>query len=123
MTLVLMLCAFSGCSASSSNSYTQISQEKAKEMMDSQPQVLVLDVREQEEYWAGHISGAKLFPLGEINKSSASKMIPEKDSVVLIYCRSGNRSKKAAEKLVELGYTRIYEFGGINTWPYEIVTK
>lgn len=120
---MLTLCAFSGCAAPADHSYTQISQEKAKEIMDTQKYELILDVREQEEYYSGHISGATLFPLGEINESSASKMIPEKDSVVLIYCRSGNRSKKAAEKLVEMGYTRIYEFGGITTWPYEIVMK
>ena len=82
--------------------------------------VLVLDVREQSEYDAGHIPDAVLLPVGEIDKESAASVIPEKDTTVLVYCRSGNRSKTAAGKLAELGYTEIYEFGGINTWPYEV---
>ncbi len=100
-------------------SYEQISQEEAKEMMDTQ-EVVVLDVREQDEYDSGHIPGAVLLPVGTINEETASAVIPEKDDTVLVYCRSGNRSKTASAALAELGYTNIYEFGGINTWPYEI---
>ena len=117
-----MLCSvfmmLAACGASS-DAYQKISQEKAKEMMDSQ-QVLILDVREQDEYDGGHIPGAVLLPVGTIDEESAAAVIPEKDATVLVYCRSGNRSKKAAKALAELGYTGIYEFGGINTWPYEI---
>ena len=105
--------------AASGAAYQEISQEKAKEMMDTQ-EVLILDVREQEEYDSGHIPGAVLLPVGSIDEETAADVIPESDTVVLVYCRSGNRSKKAAEALAELGYTGIYEFGGINTWPYEI---
>ena len=108
-----------GCGGSKNNTYQQISQEKAKEMMDSGG-VIVLDVREQDEFDAGHITGAVLLPVGTISKESAAEVIPEKDSTVLVYCRSGNRSKTASAKLVELGYTSVYEFGGINTWPYEV---
>jgi len=99
------------------NTYTQISQEAAKEMMDTQD-VIILDVRELDEYNAGHIVDAVLLPVGTITEESASTVIPEKDSVVLVYCRSGNRSKTASATLVELGYTNVYEFGGINTWEY-----
>ena len=101
------------------NSYQQITQEAAKEMMDTQ-EVLILDVREQHEYDSGHISGAVLLPVGTITKDTAAAVIDDLDTVVLVYCRSGNRSKTASQALVDLGYTNIYEFGGINTWPYEI---
>ena len=101
------------------NSYQQITQEAAKEMMDTQ-EVLILDVREQHEYDSGHIPGAALLPVGTITKDTAAAVIDELDTVVLVYCRSGNRSKTASQALAALGYTNIYEFGGINTWPYEI---
>ena len=101
------------------NNYQQITQEAAKEMMDTQ-EVLILDVREQHEYDSGHIPGAVLLPVGTITKDTAADMIDDLDTVVLVYCRSGNRSKTASQTLVDLGYTNIYEFGGINTWPYEI---
>ena len=100
------------------NGYKQISQQEAKKMMDG-GDVVVLDVREQHEYDAGHIAGARLLPVGSIDEASAQAMIPSKDAVVLVYCRSGNRSKTASQALTELGYTAVYEFGGINTWPYE----
>ena len=101
------------------NTYQQISQEEAKKMMDTQ-EVMILDVREQDEFDAEHIPGALLLPVGAISGESAAAMIPELDSMVLVYCRSGNRSKTASTALAELGYTNIYEFGGINTWPYEV---
>ena len=101
------------------NMYQQITQEEAKQRMDGQ-EVIVLDVREQEEYDSGHIPGAVLLPVGTIDEETAAGVIPEKDSEVLVYCRSGNRSKKASETLAGLGYTQIYEFGGITTWPYEV---
>lgn len=85
--------------------------------MDTQ-EVLILDVREQDEYDSGHIPGAILLPVGTIDKDSAAQVIPEQDTTVLVYCRSGNRSKTASSRLAELGYTNIYEFGGISTWPY-----
>ena len=99
--------------------YRQISQEEAKQKMDDET-VLVLDVREQSEYDAGHIPDAVLLPVNDIDEETAADVIPEKDTTVLVYCRSGSRSKTAAGKLAELGYTEIYEFGGINTWPYEV---
>lgn len=123
LPLFLLLLLLTGCggtasNASSENDYQQISQEAAKEMMDTQD-VIILDVREQDEYDSGHIPGAVLLPVGSIDEDTAAEVIPEKDSTVLVYCRSGNRSKTASSALAELGYTNIYEFGGINTWPYE----
>ncbi len=99
--------------------YQQITAQEAKAMMDVGAGAVVLDVREQEEYDQGHIPGAVLLPVGEITQESASAAVPEKDTVVLVYCRSGNRSKAAASELVQLGYTQVYEFGGIQDWPYE----
>ena len=101
------------------NSYQQITQEEAKEMMDTQ-EVVILDVREQHEYDSGHIPGAVLLPVGTITEDTAAAVIDNLDTVVLVYCRSGNRSKTASQSLVDLGYTNVYEFGGINDWPYEI---
>lgn len=123
LPLFLLLLLLTGCggtasNASSEDGYQQISQEEAKEMMDTQD-VIILDVREQDEYDSGHIPGAVLLPVGTIDEETAAEVIPEKDSTVLVYCRSGNRSKTASSALAELGYTNIYEFGGINTWPYE----
>lgn len=82
--------------------------------------VLVLDVREQSEYDAGHIPDTVLLPVGESDEESVTSVIPEKDTTMLVCCRSGNRSKTVAGKLAELGYTKIYEFGGINICPYEV---
>lgn len=119
---LLALFLLAGCGGNTSDgSYEQITQEEAKEMMDTQ-EVIILDVREQDEYDSGHIPGAVLLPVGTIDKDTAAEVIPETDSTVLVYCRSGNRSKTASSTLAELGYTNIYEFGGINAWPYETET-
>ena len=101
------------------NTYQQITQEEAKNMMDTQ-KVVVLDVREQDEFDSGHIPGAVLLPVGTIAEDTAAAVIDDPDTVVLVYCRSGNRSKTASQALADLGYTNVYEFGGINDWPYEI---
>ena len=118
--MAAILLALTGCGGTTmENTYQQITQEEAKDMMDA-GDVIVLDVREQSEFDAGHIPGAVLLPVGTIAKDTAAAVIPEMDAVVLVYCRSGNRSKTASKALVDLGYTNIYEFGGINTWPYDI---
>ena len=122
-SLMFILVLLTGCGDTSStgkNTYEQITQEAAKEMMDTMDDAIVLDVREQDEFDAGHIPGAILLPVGTITADTAAAVIPEKDTVVLVYCRSGNRSKTASAALAELGYTEVYEFGGINTWPYEV---
>ena len=120
LTLILaMLLVLSGCGGTTmENTYQQITQEEAKDMMDTQEDI-VLDVREQDEFDTGHIPEAVLLPVGTITKDAAAAVIDDLDTVVLVYCRSGNRSKTASSTLADLGYTNIYEFGGINTWPYE----
>ena len=116
--LLLSLLLLAGCGGNAADgAYRQITQEEAKEMMDNQ-EVIILDVREQDEYDSGHIPSAVLLPVGSIDEDTAAEVIPEKDSTVLVYCHSGNRSKTASAVLAGLGYTNIYEFGGINTWPY-----
>ena len=119
--LIAVIFGLTGCAgATGEYTYRQISQEEAKDIMDTQ-EVIVLDVREQNGFDAGHIPGAVLLPVGTITKDTAAAVIPESDAVVLVYCRSGNRSKTASNTLADLGYTDVYEFGGINTWPYEVV--
>ena len=99
--------------------YVNITAEEAKKIMDTEEGYVILDVREQDEYDAGHISGAILIPYTQI-EAKANEMLPDKDQLILVYCRSGRRSKIAAEALAELGYTNIKEFGGILDWPYEV---
>lgn len=106
----------SGAGQGGAPGYRRIPQAEAWQMMQQQ-KVLVLDVREQSEYDSGHIPGAVLLPMGCI---SAAAVIPDKNATVLVYCRSGSRSRTAAGKLAELGYTGVYEFGGIITWPYAV---
>lgn len=102
--------------------YIQISQEEAKEMMARDDGHVIVDVRRQDEYDAGHIPGAILIPNESIGCDSP-EALPDYNQIILIYCRSGNRSKQASEKLAAMGYKNIYEFGGINTWTGEIVTE
>ena len=109
-----------GCSNGGSASYDQISGAEAKALMDSESGYIILDAREQDEYDEGHISGAILIPYGEI-ADRAEKELTDKDQLILVYCRSGRRSKIAAEELVKLGYTNVKEFGGIIDWKYDIV--
>ena len=100
--------------------YVNITAEEAKQIMDTEEGYIILDVREQDEYDAGHIPGAILIPYTEIEEK-AEDVLTDKDQLILVYCRSGRRSKIAAEALVELGYTNIKEFGGIIDWPYDVV--
>ena len=99
--------------------YVNITAEEAKQIMDSEEGYIILDVRTQEEYDEGHISGATQISHEEITEK-AEEVLTDKDQLILVYCRSGRRSKIAAEALVELGYTNIKEFGGIIDWPYEV---
>ena len=98
--------------------YVNITAEEAKQIMDSEESYIILDVRTQEEYDQGHIPGAIVISHEEI-EVRAEEVLTDKDQLILVYCRSGRRSKLAAEALVELGYTNIKEFGGIIDWPYE----
>ena len=102
-------------------SYTQISQEEARQLMEQDGTQIIVDVRTQEEYDSGHIPGAICIPNERIGTEQPEEL-PGLDQIILIYCRSGNRSKQAAQKLFDMGYTNVYEFGGINDWTGEIVT-
>ena len=99
--------------------YEQITAEEAKKIMYSGEEHIILDTREQDEFDEGHIPGAILIPYTEI-ENKAEEMMPDKDKLILVYCRSGRRSKIAAESLAKLGYTNVKEFGGIIDWPYEV---
>lgn len=125
LALVLVMC-LTGCNAGLSKEsattvmtgYKQISQDEAKAMMARDDGHIIVDVRRQDEYDAGHIPGAILIPNESIDKERP-KELPDLDQIILVYCRSGRRSKEASEKLAKMGYTNIYEFGGIITWPGE----
>ena len=129
--LAASLALLSGCALSKAKedkadmtdkaAYQKISAEEAYEMMASQ-EVVVVDVRTREEYDGGHIENAVLVP----NESIGSEMpeaLPDKEATLLVYCRSGRRSKDAAQKLLKLGYQSVYDFGGIIDWPYELVKE
>ena len=107
-------------SVGGSATYEQISGAQAKALMDRESGYIIIDARTQEEYDEGYISGAILIPEYEI-ADRAEKELPDKNQLILVYCRSGRRSKIAAEELVKLGYTNVKEFGGIIDWEYEIV--
>ena len=109
-------------SVESEISYEQISAKEAKEIMDTENEYVIIDSRTQDEFDKGHIKGAIMIPEYEI-KSSQDKLPSDKNTLILVYCRSGRRSKIASSALVELGYTNVKEFGGIIDWPYEIVTE
>ena len=100
--------------------YEQITAQEAKTIMDSETDYIIIDARTQEEFAEGHIENAILIPEYEI-KNRAEKELPDKDALILVYCRSGRRSKIASKELVRLGYTNVKEFGGIIDWPYETV--
>ena len=99
--------------------YVNITAEEAKQIMDTEEGYIILDARTQEEYDEGHIPGAIVISHEEITEK-AEEMLTDKNQLILVYCRSGRRSKIAAEALLELGYTNIKEFGGIIDWPYEV---
>lgn len=98
--------------------YRQVTAEEAKKLMDTGTGYVILDVRTEEEYAEGHIPNAVLLPDYEVAER-AEKELPDKNQLILVYCRSGNRSKAASAALVRLGYTNVVEFGGIRNWPYE----
>ena len=127
LLFVLLFCV-SGCSMNGKNTtapgtnkaYTQISQDVAKDMILKDGRLVIVDVRSKGEYVEGHIPGAVLIP-NESIKDRKPELLPDVNQVILVYCRSGNRSKQAAQKLANMGYKKVYEFGGINTWNGKIV--
>jgi rhodanese-related sulfurtransferase len=123
MLLLLAAILLAGCGQTKENDreavYVNITAQEAKQIMDTEEDYIILDVRTQEEYDEGHIPGAILIPNTEI-EARAEKELSDRDQLILVYCRSGRRSKLASEALVALGYTNIKEFGGILDWPYEV---
>ena len=121
---LLTLLLLAGCAAPAvqEGTYRQITMDEAIVMMEEESNYIILDVRTPEEFSEKHIPGAINIP----NETIGTEEVPElpyKDQLILIYCRSGNRSKQASEKLVRLGYTNIVEFGGINDWPGDTVNR
>ena len=111
-----------GCAApAEENSYRQVSMADAIAMMEEETGYVILDVRTQSEFADRHIPGAINIPNETIGAAEIPEL-PDKQQLILVYCRSGNRSKQALEKLAALGYTNIVEFGGINDWPGETAT-
>ena len=123
--LLLAVMMLTACGQDKENNqgavYVNITAEEAKQIMDNEEGYIILDVRTQEEYDQGHIPGAIVISHEEIAEK-AEGVLTDKNQLILVYCRSGRRSKLAAEALVELGYTNIKEFGGIIDWPYEVTT-
>ena len=126
MFLIVAL-LLTGCTApapkpvSEANTYRRITMQEAVETMEKEENYIILDVRTHEEFAAGHIPGAIVIPNETIGTEDIPQL-PDKDQLIMVYCRSGNRSKQASDKLVKLGYTNIIEFGGINSWPGETVS-
>ena len=124
---VLLLALLCGCAPQNEGedekmTYTQITMDKAVEMMESESNYIILDVRTFEEYNERHIPGAICVPNESIGTEPIEEL-PQKDQLILVYCRSGRRSKEAAEKLAAMGYSNIYEFGGILDWTGETVSE
>lgn len=118
--LLLFPFCLAGCGGGAAASYTTITAEAARQLMDTEPDCIILDVRTAEEFADGHIPGALLIPHDTIEAEAGDKL-PDKAQLILVYCRSGRRSKNAAAALAGMGYTNVKEFGGILDWPYETV--
>ena len=123
LTTLVFLLIFSGCGQAKNNkenTYMQITAKEAKALMNIETNYVILDVRTEEEFIEAHIDGVILIPDYEIS-SKAESILTDKEQLILVYCRSGRRSKSAANELSTLGYTNVKEFGGIIDWPYEVV--
>ena len=122
LIVILLVLLLTACGQEKENKqemvYMNITAQEAKEIMDTQTGYVILDTRTQEEFEEGHIPGAILIPYDEVMEK-AEGILTDKEQLILVYCRSGRRSKLAAADLVTLGYTNIQEFGGIIDWPYE----
>lgn len=124
LILLIFAVTLSGCNSKNSSSgsgYSKITAKEAKEMMDNDNSITILDVRTKEEYETGHIEGAILIPDTEI-LDKAEELLTDKSATIMVYCRSGRRSALAATDLIELGYSNVFDFGGIIDWKYDTVT-
>jgi len=121
MTRTVETDVYTAAVAAAPASFTIITQEQARQMMDDNPEAIILDVRTEAEFRERRIPGAILIPDGELGNRAAAEL-PDKDAVILVYCQGGVRSAKAAKELVQTGYTNAYDFGGINSWPYDTIS-
>lgn len=130
LAIIMVATVFAGCTQKTDKeqteatqvnigTYYQIQQDEAKRIMDEESDYIIVDAREQSEYDEGHIKGAIVIPYTEIEQK-AEEMLPDKEQLILVYCRSGRRSKIAAQSLANMGYTNVKEFGGIIDWQYGI---
>ena len=130
LAIITVATVFAGCTQKTNTeqteatqvnigTYYQIPQDEAKRIMDEESDYIIVDAREQSEYDEGHIKGAIVIPYTEIEQK-AEEMLPDKEQLILVYCRSGRRSKIAAQSLANMGYTNVKEFGGIIDWQYVI---
>lgn len=130
LAIITVATVFAGCTQKTNTeqteatqvnigTYYQIPQDEAKKIMDEESDYIIVDAREQSEYDEGHIKGAIVIPYTEIEQK-AEEMLPDKEQLILVYCRSGRRSKIAAQSLANMGYTNVKEFGGIIDWQYGI---
>lgn len=130
LAIITVATVFAGCTQKTNTeqteatqvnigTYYQITQDEAKRIMDEESDYIIVDAREQSEYDEGHIKGAIVIPYTEIEQK-AEEMLPDKEQLILVYCRSGRRSKIAAQSLANMGYTNVKEFGGIIDWQYGI---
>ena len=130
LAIITVATVFAGCTQKTNTgqteatqvnigTYYQIPQDEAKRIMDEESDYIIVDAREQSEYDEGHIKGAIVIPYTEIEQK-AEEMLPDKEQLILVYCRSGRRSKIAAQSLANMGYTNVKEFGGIIDWQYGI---
>lgn len=130
LAIIMIVTVFAGCTQKTNKepteatqmnigTYYQIPQDEAKRIMDEESDYIIVDAREQSEYDEGHIKGAIIIPYTEIEQK-AEEMLPDKEQLILVYCRSGRRSKIAAQSLADMGYTNVKEFGGIIDWQYDI---
>lgn len=121
LAVFLLALMLFGCAPQSAN-YEQVSSAEAAQMMEEKSDYVILDVRTQAEFDEAHIPGAICVP-NESIQSEPPSALSDKNQLVMVYCRSGNRSKQAAKKLADMGYTRIVEFGGINSWQGDTVAS
>jgi rhodanese-related sulfurtransferase len=132
ISTLLLIVVLSGCSSATTEanketstvskkaSFYNITPEEAKKRLDSEKDIILLDVRTKEEYDTGHIKESMLIPVDSLKQEAEGKL-KDKEAPIFVYCRSGNRSTAAAKILVELGYKNVYNLGGINKWPYVVV--
>lgn len=122
VVLIFCLILLTGCSNNEKITYKNISSSEAYNIIESEEDYIVIDVRESDEYLSGHVKNAVNVPLGEL-ENQIDQIVLDKDKLILVYCQSGRRSEEASKVLVDMGYTNVNNFGGLNNWSYDIVSE